>query len=1428
MNWNALIRKTGRQKAVSLLLVLSLLAGLFLCPTGLRTAGAEEAPDLRVGSLEVPDGLQAGQEVTVTAAVYNTGGGETEAPFEATLYAGDTAVQTQTVSGAVYTGADQVVSFQWTPAAAGTVTLKVAADSGNVVAESGENNNELTKEVTVGEAGPLALVGSAPVKNASVDPAGEISLLFNKPVEIVAEATELTLYGNRNTMNTLSSATNLGNHDGVLQVDETNPCKVLVNINSLLESHRVYGIKLGTNVIKAVGAEEYSTFSTQSSTTSLDWQFNTGPIPRSVTVSGPTRIEKGKTVRFSAAVTDFSGQAITDMPLNWTVDKPELASVDSQGYVAIGDTLGKVTVRATLAGHYSNRAGSASVDIREKFDLKLASRWLYEIPLNYSARGQGIPVLSSDGSVYFMIAYRGLGEASGAGSRLRALGPDGKPKTGFREQVVTVPPVVATVNEKEYILTARDKTFLALDPATGETLWQRELDYNITTAASVGKDGNVYVGCADYRLYALHPDPGLNQSGAEYRWQFDAEGPIQAGGTSLPASNATPPTVDNNGNIYVVAGSWLKVVDGQSGALLWQFRTPDLREIRRQAAVGSDGTVFISASDYVLFGSANASIYALTPPASPGGSPTVKWSMNNLYGLFTSGEKPLVDEEGNVYFSIQQTSSSPYLLTKFAGDGGGGSPLILKEYASSGGFALKGRDGNIYTNTMIYGPESDPLAYYDDYYGNLSYFSYQGFSLGADCTIYRFWVSSGDVVAVEAASLYDVSGSLPHSLQLDSDSIVLRKGQTHRLYPRVLDQNGVVLTTAELDWASSDPAVVAVEDGLLTASPDVTGSAKITVSVRDNPEITSVVNVEVKDSSVPVGMFLIEQRSGYSDLENAAEALDYRVERISGQVGAALPSVCAFVYDQEGNLDRLQPLDWQLADAGIADMLNYQGLSGAYEIRYNASLTGKKAGSTTLTAKLLNHPDIACGIEVEVVDSIYNIKWTLPLDGQWWKKWAWHVMGKNGELFYVNHNILHAVAAEDGSALWETPVGALYGINLGSPVTGPDGTVYVYGTTSTAVVAVNPSDGQVKWKYTGVGDGVKKLLAADDAVYALTEAGRLYKFGPDGKPAWGSPLDPGPGNGGMALSPAGKLYISRQGAVYEIGSGGQESLLYQGPAGASLELKEVAPTGDVILQRAAAGSYTLVSLSPTGAENWVYDGLQGLVEAACPAEGGVYAIYHAGDGNAYFYVLDGNGGLRSAGLLEKGALGSGLQFPYYNGDQKPLPGSNGVVYFTGYWTYAVDAASGRVLRTIQIKDAYSLMTPQSLSVDQEGVLYGTFGEMGLMAIAEDAYYGEQVQLGISGAERVRAGSLAELTVKVKNDLAEDKNVIISAAFAGAGDGGTDALTRLEALLAAGKEQEFNLGVRIPPAGDGEIVVSVRDRAGGEIYASWRRAVGPQD
>jgi hypothetical protein len=105
-------------------------------------------PDLTVTALTTPAGLTAGSPVTVTATVANSGAADAGA-FSVALYAGPDLVGSQTVAS-LTAGATGDVSFDWTPAVAGDVTLRAVADSGAAVTESDETNNELNQLVTVG------------------------------------------------------------------------------------------------------------------------------------------------------------------------------------------------------------------------------------------------------------------------------------------------------------------------------------------------------------------------------------------------------------------------------------------------------------------------------------------------------------------------------------------------------------------------------------------------------------------------------------------------------------------------------------------------------------------------------------------------------------------------------------------------------------------------------------------------------------------------------------------------------------------------------------------------------------------------------------------------------------------------------------------------------------------------------------------------------------------------------------------------------------------------------------------------------------------------------------------------------------------------------------------------------------------------------
>lgn len=155
MNW----MKRSKRILLSILLLLTLITGLFVPSVSMPPVyAAEGTPDLTVTGISISEGVKAGQQISVTAAVYDAGDGETADGFTVTLSAklGEGVyqeVQQQTVSDSVYAGDTVNVGFLWTPAGAGNYTLKVEADSGNTIAESDEANNFMETAVTVGAAG---------------------------------------------------------------------------------------------------------------------------------------------------------------------------------------------------------------------------------------------------------------------------------------------------------------------------------------------------------------------------------------------------------------------------------------------------------------------------------------------------------------------------------------------------------------------------------------------------------------------------------------------------------------------------------------------------------------------------------------------------------------------------------------------------------------------------------------------------------------------------------------------------------------------------------------------------------------------------------------------------------------------------------------------------------------------------------------------------------------------------------------------------------------------------------------------------------------------------------------------------------------------------------------------------------------------------
>ena len=209
--------------------------------------------------------------------------------------------------------------------------------------------------------------------------------------------------------------------------------------------------------------------------------------------------------------------------------------------------------------------------------------------------------------------------------------------------------------------------------ATGALLWEFDTNYAgpqygpiVESSPAIGKDGTVYVGSRDDKVYALDGQTG------QRKWAFQTGDDV----TSSPAVAA-------DGTVYV--GSWdrkLYALDGATGAEKWELTTDG--GVYSSPAIGEDGTVYIGANCFVyaldgptgdviwgipLTGRERGGDVSTAPALSPDGTLVYAGMSNSdrAYGLYAldavTGEakwrfptsshvvsSPAVSDDGRVYF----------------------------------------------------------------------------------------------------------------------------------------------------------------------------------------------------------------------------------------------------------------------------------------------------------------------------------------------------------------------------------------------------------------------------------------------------------------------------------------------------------------------------------------------------------------------------------------------------------------------------------------------------------------------------------------------------------------------------------------------------------------------------------------------------------
>ncbi|WP_129596238.1 PQQ-binding-like beta-propeller repeat protein [Anaerophilus nitritogenes] len=1232
---------------------------------------------------------------------------------------------------------------------------------------------------------PLELVSIYPKNDSKgVEFDSELKLIFNQPVEIDEEQIKNKArfviqydekYEEFNNMKYYNDS-----RKSEFFISEENPNTVVLKVYGTdgelkkLERGHCYEIKILKNKIKAKNSKQYFSGIYNEPGRGY-WRFDTKygkPIPRLIKIQDENikRLNVGRNIKMSTIAYDIEGNLIDDYKVDWKTNDAKIATIDENGLLT-GKSPGNITVVASVYDNPSVYA-NYSLEIRENFSKILMPIWSTSID---KKRYKGFPILGKDGSVYIVTNI----SRNSSNYEITAFNSDGTIKEGFKSPEIDNFSFIeiGEVEGVEYIFGSLENKLFAMSPHTGELIWEVELDSEIWTTPVINSSGIIFVGCKDSRVYAV------DGKSKRLIWKFDTKNKIL---NDINNGNYGQMPVDEKGNVYTVSGNTLFIIQ-PNGELLWKFENPDPKlYFMVQPVIGQDKTVYIADEK---------NLYAIDP------SGKIKWSKDGIYRnhKLNLNQQQMVLGEDGIYMSIAkkdyQGKEQYETFTKFDLQTG----EILKEYPYPSFFGRVGKDQKLYTDKIIYDEAGDPMAYYDDYKNDIPYFEYSKFTLGQDNSIYRMLISESCVVGIEKVTLYDTKDSVIDDLRLYEENIVLYPNEEHRIKAEVIDQNKAVLSNKKIIFKSNDSNVVLIEeDGMMKAKK--VGEAEITIAIKEKPKIHKSIKVQVIEPPIPAKMYFV-----YDDVNRGNETQNQEIvdveKGLKGACGEEVRTIRAFIEDQHGKFAPKQPIEWNLSDSDIASMLNYQGGSGDDKVRYNAVLTGKKIGKTILTAKLVDHPEITCSIPIEIEATPYEIKWEVPLEGHWWQKRAYHVMGKEDEVFYVNENRLLAVNKHTGNSLWISEIGAYLGVDLGNPTIDENGDIYLYGKDSTAFIKVNPKNGEVIWKRIEGNDGIKAFQIGEDGIYALTQRGKLYHLNKDGDFLWDTPLEIGQ-NSSILLSKSGVLYLSMNEKVFILQNEKKLNNIYTGEG--ELSIEEITADENIILQQNKGQQYSLISIDRKGNVNWIYEGIDGKVALSCDDGGSVYAVEKKYDDflrYIYIYFLNPDGSERAKKALDKVGRPDGVY--------KPLIGSDGSVYISLVRLYVVDSQTGEKQWQVSLKDAFSYQAPDTITVDEEGITYVTAGERGLVAIKGKGISNKGFSLNIVGGNKLNLGSFQDISLEMKNNLKENKDIILKVSLYD--EEKEIQNTSFEDYVNIGETKAYDCGIHIPEEGKYQINIKVIDQ-----------------
>jgi len=213
------------------------------------------------------------------------------------------------------------------------------------------------------------------------------------------------------------------------------------------------------------------------------------------------------------------------------------------------------------------------------------------------------------------------GKCSSTKSRLYAIHPNGTEKWHWVPgHFIDSTPAVAS--DGTVYVGCRDRRLYALYPnGTEKWAFYAPIPWWLKcccckgfalTSPAIGKDGTIYIGSNNHRLYAINPD------GTE-KWSYWTRGAIRSS-----------PAIAPDGTIYVGSHDRKLHAVNPDGTRKWRYQTCGW--IVSSPAIGADGTIYVGSHDRKL--------HAVNPDG------TRKWTYSTCCYITSS---PAIDSDGTIY-----------------------------------------------------------------------------------------------------------------------------------------------------------------------------------------------------------------------------------------------------------------------------------------------------------------------------------------------------------------------------------------------------------------------------------------------------------------------------------------------------------------------------------------------------------------------------------------------------------------------------------------------------------------------------------------------------------------------------------------------------------------------------------------------------------